>query len=45
MALEVPQERVVMSREVANPIIDFGTGVDDGGCMMGKAGKMGTILL
>ncbi len=45
MAAEVAQEGVVVGGEVADAIVFFGAGVDDGGGVVGKAREMNTIFL
>ena len=45
MAAEVAQERVVVGGEVANAIVFFGAGVDDGGGVVGEAREVDTVFL
>ena len=45
MAAEVAQKGVVVRGEVADAVVFFGGGVDDGGGVVGEAGKMGAIFL
>lgn len=45
VALEVAQELVVVGGKIADAVVDFGTRVDDGGRVMGEAGKVDAILL
>lgn len=45
MAAEVAQKGVVVRGEVADAVVFFGAGVDDGGGVVGEAGKVGAIFL
>ena len=45
MAFEVAQELVVVGGEVANCIVAFGRGIDDGLGVVGEACEMSTVFL
>ena len=45
MPAEVAQEGVVMRGEVADAVVFFGAGVDDGGGVVGEAGEMDAVFL
>ncbi len=45
MAFEVAEELVVVGGEVADGIVDFCGGVEDGLGMVGKAGEVAAVLL
>ena len=45
MAAEVAQKGIVVGGEVADAVVFFSAGVDDGGGVVGKAGEVGAVLL
>ena len=45
MAAEVAQEGIVVGGEVADAVVFFGAGVDDGAGVVGEAGEVGAVFL